>query len=380
MPSINSIIVFILLLLMVPGNSLILKSGNDVCIGSEDTVIDDDIIALGRSINIKGTVNGDVFALGQMVDIKGKIDGSVITSGSEIKVQSSGIRSLIAFCGRLDLEGIFDHNLIFFGGELNTDSSFLIKKDLIAYGGEVDLEGAVKGKIKGSAGRFNIGGEIQKGQIESDEVNIKSNAVVKGDLTVKGKKEPRIESGANITGRIKFEKAGEKSAAGKKGTGFVKILKTVFFIGKIVIGIILIALFQKHFKKMNVILRDSTWKSLGSGFLTIIVLPVAIVITLATIIGIPVAIFGIFVFLTFVYLSSIIFATGFGEWLIKLIKKEGEISPFVSFIAGLVIVTLASMIPYLGFFIRLVVLFMGTGMIVILLRKLWLDSLKTLEE
>ncbi len=368
------IIIFaIILALSVPGNALVFKSGRDILIGS-DEVIDDDLIATGRKVKIDGRINGDLFAFAQEVVITGVINGSIYTGGSEIKYNAQNCRSLWAFCGTLEADGSIENNLLFFGGQLKTEKNSLIKKDLIAYGGEVDIDGEVQGRVKGEMGRFNLQGKIGSANIGANKTSIKSGSSIMGDLLIKGKKEPQIEPDAKVMGKTEYKKIEEKEGKHKKG-GLGGFIKTIFFISRLIIGIILIALFKPFITKTNEILKNSTWKSLGFGFLTIIVIPVAMVITLITVIGIPISIFCLFLFLTISYLSGIVFATGFGEVLIRLIKKEGTISPFISFIVGIIIVSIISLIPYLGFFVRLTVLFFGTGMLVLLFNNLWKKSL-----
>ncbi len=356
-----------------PGGALVFKRGNEIIIGP-DEVIDDDLIAAGRIVKIEGKVNGDVFAFAQEVHIKSEINGSIYTAGSGIRINAKSCRSLWAFCGSLEADGNVENNLLFFGGQIKTEKTNLIKKDLFAFGGEINIDGEVKGKVKGGMGRFNLSGKIGSANIEANNANIKSGSIVIGDLLIKGKQEPNIAPDAQILGKIDYLRTEGRESKQRKG-GLGTALKTIFFISKLIIGIILIALFKRFIIKTNEILKNSTWKALGFGFLTIIIIPVAMAITLITIIGIPVSVFCLFVFLTLVYLSGIVFATGFGEFLIKLIKKEGTISPFISFLVGLIIISLVSLIPYLGFLVRLVVLFFGTGMLVLLFNNIWKKSL-----
>jgi len=370
-------VIFIILAWIIPAKSLVIKSGTDVVIRA-DEVIDDDLIAMGRSVKIEGTVNGDVFAFAQEVTIENIVNGSIYTGCAQVNINTKNCRSLWAFCGSLNADGNIENNLLFFGGHLKTGNTNLIKKDIIAFGGEIKLNGEVQGKVKGNMGKFNLSGKIGGADIQADKVNIESGAMVMENLIIKGNKEPVIDPNAKILGKTEYKKIEAKTHKPKTGaTGF---FKTLFFISKLIIGIILIALFKLYIKKTNKILKDSTWKSLGFGFLTIIVIPVVSVITLATIIGIPIAIFGVFVFLTLAYVSGIVFATGFGEWVIKLIKKDTTISPILSFIVGFIIITLVCLIPYLGFFVRLAVLFFGTGMIVLLVHKLRRGAIIALEE
>ncbi|MGB9720677.1 MAG: hypothetical protein ACPL28_04245 [bacterium] len=372
------LVFFIVLVFVTPATSLVLRSGKDVVIGANE-VIDDDLVAMGRSVRIEGTVNGDVYAFAQEVIINNIVNGTIYSGAAQVKINTKQCHSAWAFCGSLEASGKIEGNLMFFGGQLKTDNATVVNKDLIAFGGDIQIKGEVKGKIKGNMGKFNLDGKAGRVDIEVDEARIGSGASIAEDLVIRSKKEPVIDSNAKISGKTEYKKIEEKAHKHRKGSGLSGFFKTLFFISKLIIGIILIAVFKPYVRRTNEILVHSAWKSLGFGFLTMIVIPVVTVITLATIIGIPVAIFGVFLFLTLVYVSGIVFATGFGEWLIRLIKKEGTISPFASFIIGLIIITLVCLIPYLGFLVRLVVAFFGTGMFVLLLHKLWKESLATVE-
>ncbi len=373
------LVIFLILTWIIPGNGLVIKTGQDVVIGV-DEVIDDDLIAMARSVKIEGRVNGDLYAFAQKVKVENMVNGSIFTGGNKIEINAKNCRSICAFCGSLKTESNIENNLLFFGGSLKTEKANTINKDVIAFGGEVMIEGEVGDEVKGSMGSFHLNGKVGKVDISAERVNIDSNTTVMGDILIGTEEEPNINPNAKILGKTEFKKIEEKVHRPKRGIGFVGFLKILFFISKIVIGIILIALFKPYIKKTNEILKSSTWKSLGFGFLTIIIIPVVTVITLATIIGIPVAIFGVFVFLTLAYISGIIFATGLGDWIIRLVKKDGMVSPYLAFIIGFVIFTLVCLIPYLGFFIRLVVIFLGTGMIVLLLNKIRQDLKIRMEE
>ncbi len=368
--------IILVIIWLVPANGLVVRSGNSVVI-PQDEVIDDDLFAFARSVRISGKVNGDVFVFAQEVAIENDVNGSVYTGGAQIKINLEKCRSIWAFCGSLDLDAKVERNLLFFGGQLKTQNNSSINKDIIAFGGEVNLNGEVQGKVKGNMGRLNLNAQIGDVDIKADEVNVRSGAVVKRNLIIKSSKEPIIDPNAQILGKTDYQKIEEKTQ--KRKTGLSGFFKWLFFFSKLIIGIILVALFRPYIKSTSEVLRISTWKSLGVGFLTVVVIPVITVITLATIIGIPIAIFGIFLFLTLAYVSGIVFATGFGEWLISLFKKDGNIAPILSFIVGFIIVCLISLIPFIGFFIRLAVFFFGTGMIVILIHKMWKNLPKTME-
>ncbi len=368
--------VMLITIWLVPANGLVVRSGNSVVI-QQDEVIDDDLFAFARSVKISGKVNGDIFAFAQEVVIENDVNGSIYAGGGQIKIDVEKCRSIWAFCGSLDSDAKVERNLLFFGGQLKTGNNNNINKDIIVFGGEINLNGEVQGKVKGNMGRINLNAQIGDADINADEVNIGAGTVVKRNLIIKSSKEPVIDPNAHILGKTDYQKTGEKTQ--KRKTGLSGFIQWLFFFSKLIIGMILVALFKPYIKSTSEALRISTWKSLGVGFLTVIVIPVITGITFATIIGIPIAIFGLFVFLTLAYVSGIVFAAGFGEWLISRFKKDGKIAPILSFIIGFIMICLISLIPFIGFFIRLAVFFFGTGMIVILVHRLWKNLPKTME-
>mgnify|MGYP005842673621 CR=1 FL=1 len=359
--------IFLILFLAIPGASLVLRTGKDILI-APDEIVDDDLIAMGRTIKIQGIVNGDLFAFAQEVIIENTVNGSIYTGGADININAQKCRSIWAFCGSLKANANIENNLLFFGGQLKTSNTNIIKKDMFVFGGEITINGEVQGRVKGNIGRINLNGKIKGADIEAEKIYVNSGATVMEDLKVKSKNEPVIDANAKILGNTKFKKIEGKTHRSKNRIG--GFVKTIFFISKLIIGIILIAILKPYIKRTNQLLQDSTWKILGFGFLTIIVIPIVSVLTLATIIGIPVAIFGVFVFLTLAYISGIVFSAGFGEWIIKLIKKESIPSPILSFIVGFIIITLICLIPYLGLIFRILILFFGTGLIVLLIDEI----------
>jgi hypothetical protein len=107
------------------------------------------------------------------------------------------------------------------------------------------------------------------------------------------------------------------------------------------------------------------WLSLGWGFLGFIVIPVAVMILFAVLIGFPIAVFGTYVYTILIYFSSIFVAFVVGEKIIQLFKKEGEISLYVSFIIGIIVLFVLGLIPVLGFIINILVLLFGMGMLLL---------------
>ncbi len=354
------------MILVLPSYALTSRTGESATVGAED-IIEDDIILLGQNIDIAGTVIGDVYAFGQSVEITGEVGGSVFTGGANIVIDPRSVHSVWAAGGSIEILGTVIRNAVLTGGTICICENASVGKDLGVYGGKLSVEGSVNGTLRGSVGEFTLSGSSGRVKITADEATLKSSASIMGDMILTSVNDPIIEEGAMISGEQKLLRP-EAKESGKMFAAlapmlalFFTMIKIVAFIAKIIVGILLIALCQKYVRRIMDTLIGKTWQSLGWGFLGVVVGPVAIVILFFVIIGFPLGIFFTYVYSVLWYLASIFVGLVIGERIIKLFKKQGEISLYFSFITGIVILFLVGFIPILNFLVRVFTLLFGFG-------------------
>jgi cytoskeletal protein CcmA (bactofilin family) len=359
--------IMLVLLLCLPSYGLVVRTGDDVTIG-EGEVVDDDLVVFAQRVNVQGTVRGDIFAFAQNVDIGGTVSGTVFAGAADVEITTERVNSVWAAGSRVEICGRVDHNAIIAGGNLDVCDDARIGKELHAYGGQLDLSGAVAGMTKGGIGTFSMSGSSGGMQLEAGKVTLYSSARVYGDLVVESEEEPDIAEGAVITGETRFEMPEVSEEVEEAGSAlvaaiafFVAFMRIAIFVAKLVVGIILIAVSYGFVRRMMDTLIEKPWKSLGWGFLGLIVLPVAVVICVVVLIGFPLAVFGIYVYSIITYLASIVVGLVLGEKVIRLFKKKGAISPYLSFIVGIAILFVVSFVPILNVIITLLVMLFGAG-------------------
>lgn len=351
---------------MMPVYALTSRTGESVKVAL-DHVIDDDIILLGQSIEVEGTVLGDVYAFGQSVRITGDVGGSVFTGGANITIDAKSVETVWAAGGSIEILGNVTRNAILAGGNICVCENAVIGKDLSAYGGKLSVQGSVDATLRGSVGKFTLSGRSGRVKIKAEQATFKSSAQVLGDLILTTANDPVIEEGATIGGEQKVLKPEAKesgtalAALAPMLAFFFTMIKILIFIAKVIVGILMIALFRRYVRRIMDTLVSKTWQSLGWGFLGVIVIPVAIAILFFVLIGYPLGIFFAYVYSILWYLSSIFVGLVIGEKVIKLFKKEGEISLYLSFITGIIILFVIGFIPILNFLVRIFTLLFGFG-------------------
>ena len=354
---------------VVPAHALVIMREQTVEVAA-DEIIDDDLVAFGNFIDVRGTVTGNVCAFAQTVNVSGDIGGSLFIGAASSSIGAKSVQTVWAAGGNLIVSGNVSKNLILVGGTLDIDKDARVGKDVRAYGSNFTVRGEILGSIKGGVGKFTMAGKSGKVKIKADKTHIESTAVILGDLDLTGADEPKIDDGAAITGEVSI-RAIEPEDAEPFFFAFAPMLaflvaaiKFVVLISKIIVGVLLIALFQRYVRRVADTLLKETWKSLGWGFLGVIVIPIAAVVLFATLIGYPLGFLAVYVYSVLLYLSSIFIAVVIGEKIAQLFKK-GAVSLYLSFIIGILILFVVGFIPVLNFLVRIFVILFGFGAVML---------------
>src|SRR6185503_4424653 len=103
-------------------------------------------------------------------------------------------------------------------------------------------------------------------------------------------------------------------------------------------------------------------RMLATGFVVLVVLPVAMIASALTIVGIPTAIAALFAYILALYTADLVV----GAWLGRLLVPPADESLFEfgkSLAAGLAVMTVVSIVPFLGPPAGVVALLLGLGLI-----------------
>lgn len=326
----------------------LLASGDAVIV---DGVVTGNLIAVGRRITVHGTVKGDVICWGQTIEIDGTVEGNVYCAGQTTSVRGNVSRSVVSCAQRVLVSagGRVEGDLLAFGGEIGVDGG--VGRDVSAFGGVADVRGSIGRHLKAQAGR----------------VNLMAPASVGGDMTVRvhRKEDAQIASGVTIAGRseTRLPSPGEQRPYTRPR---FYLWKVVGVAAALVTGLFLTwwqpALFAAGTPK-------AVLPRLGVGFLVLFATPVAVVITGLTLIGLPLALLVLALWLFAVYAAKILVAGAIGQ---RLLPAPVGLTPRFAgtLLLGLVIVVVAVNLPYVGGLLHALVILAGLGMAVLQWRGL----------
>ncbi|MFQ6003701.1 MAG: hypothetical protein ACE5KJ_08140 [Candidatus Zixiibacteriota bacterium] len=337
-------------------------------------IIDDDLIIAGGTIKSDATIRGDLISGSNRLVQNGIVEGSIIAGAKDLDILGQVNGSVRGFAQNINVNAKVNRNLMGFCAALNIKPDANIGGDVVAFCGELTLDGKVGKGLRGAMGSLIISGTVNGDvSVDADKITLLPTAKILGDFKYKSKKEAKIESGARVTGQTFWTKKEKKEEKKTKGIFTTKSLITeiLFLLALMLTGIVLTLIFKKNAYQAQKAVTVSFLKSLGWGFVFMVCIPIAIVILIVTILGIPIAIITLSAYAVLIYIAKIPVATALGERIIKAFRK-GEVnaerkepSLIWSMLLGLIVLTILLNIPYLEWLIYFIVLFTGFGAILI---------------
>jgi hypothetical protein len=115
---------------------------------------------------------------------------------------------------------------------------------------------------------------------------------------------------------------------------------------------------------------ESPLKHVGLGFLIMVVTPIVMFILMIIILTLPLGLILLAAYLILLYISILFTALFGGDYLLRLLKKNGKKSLFWPLLLGLVVFVLFIQIPIVGFLFSLIVISFGSGSLISYIWKL----------
>ncbi len=335
-------------------------------------VIDDDLIIAGGTVKSDATITGDLISASNRLVQNGIVEGSVNAGAKDLDILGEVNGSVRGFAQNINVNGYVNRNLLAFCYALNIKPEADIRGDVTAFCGELTLDGRIGKGLRGSIGTLTISGTINGDvSVETDKITLMPTAKILGDLKYKCKKKAKIESGAQVSGQTLWTQKEKKEEEKEKAiftTGDL-IREILFLLALMITGIVLTLISKKNARQARTAVTDSFLKSLGWGFVFMVCIPIAILLLMLSVLGIPIALISLFAYAVLIYIAKIPVATALGGKIIKAFGKQGEPSLIWSMLLGLIVLTFLLNIPYLEWLLYFIVLFTGFGAILISCRQ-----------
>ncbi|HLA68891.1 MAG TPA: polymer-forming cytoskeletal protein [Bacteroidota bacterium] len=323
--------------------------------------------AAGSEVVIDGTVNGDLYAAGGIVEINGTVKGDVLAAGGQVVINGIVTEDARVTGAVIRIEGAVQGNCTAAAGTVTLARSGSVGANLLAAGGSVRISGLVAHQALVSAGEMTVGGTIGEDlRFYGDEISVYEGAEVKKDLHlfVKDSSKTDIAPGT-VKGSVTTHIVDE----GIPKVGPFRIVGRIFYsLMLIATALVIVLLFPGHVRSAGTMMFRSTGRTILWGIVGLIVVPVASVLAMVTVIGLPLGILVLLLYAWFIFLSQLSFPVLFWE----LIGGEDDARGWKLFwpiAVGVVIVQLVMVVPYIRLLVFLAGMILGIGVLVILIAR-----------
>jgi hypothetical protein len=356
-----SAILVALLLCCVPLSAVTFRSGEQITVAKGE-VLDDDLFAAGSKVSIDGTVNGDVFAFAGDVTVRGKIKGELFAFAGNVVIEDTIAGPARIFAGTVRHKGVVAGNFMAFGGTVTSSGG--LGRDATIKCGEADISGTIGRDLGLEAKQASVSGAVgNDAYLRVRSLSLGKLAVGR-DLVYKTPFQTPLPAGVVAGGKASWQQLPAAKEHRARGVlhGLRLFIRWIWFLGALLVGLILIAISKKQSKAISDTIRENFWRCLGLGSAWLVLVPIAAIIVGLTLIGLPLAVFGMFAYVTALYLGTVFFAMLLGQMTFALFRKADP-SPYLAFLAGIIIVFLLTLIPVLG--VRLFAAVTGGGAVIV---------------
>jgi len=351
-------LMMVLLALSLPGFALERRHSEIVTVRANETV-DDTLLASGNIVRVDGVVNGDLLAFGGTVEVRGTVKGDLVSFAKRIVVTGTVEGNIYNASNSLELDGQLSHSIYALVQSLRVGDRGHVGEGLVAGAGDVSLEGEVTRSVTMFAGNADVSGSVGRElTMAGDNLTLTNTARIGGNLSarVHELKNVHIADGATITGTRDIQQRVRESHFTRPRFYF---FQAVWLAAAMLVGWLGLVLFPGFFQASTHAV-GSGWRSLGLGFAVLAGVPLAMIVTAITLVGLPASLMLLMVYLAAIYLAKIWVGAFLGQMLLKptgVTKSDW----LLGLLVGLLILTVVGYIPYLGGLVHFGVVCLGLG-------------------
>lgn len=358
-------VVLALLISVAPffAQAAVVRASEQTSIAGGET-ISSDAYVVGGSVSTSGLIQGDLVVAGGSLIISGDVRGDLLFGGGNIMITAPVSDDVRGGGGNVTIQSRIGGDLVVGGGQVQIGGQG-VGGDIIAGAGSMRIDAPVAGSLRIGGGDVYINASIGgNADITADRVTLGPNARIGGNLTYTSGKEATIEDGAVVVGETTYNK--REGISKEEASVGIAALISMWIITKFMMllsaTLMLYVIFRRYTEEVVRLAYTQPLLEIGRGIVLLIVLPVASVILLVTVIGIPLGIMGLLMVpITFLF-GWIIAPIVLGSLIWRLVQRDTEYHvTWASIVVGVVAHQLLALIPIVGWIAQFAFLLLGLG-------------------
>ena len=337
----------------------------DTHIGAGETV-DETLVCTGELVTVDGTIDGDLIVGAERVAVRGTVTGNLYVFGGEVEIEGVVQGSVLGVGERLRLGARVDGGTTLAGKRLTVTNGARLGRDAALFGEGVRMEGVAARDVVFAGEWIEVRGEIARDLhvLGADRIALLDGASVGRDVRARlwGRhEEVERAGGASVGGEVRVAQESilreHYLAHYRHPTFYVMLLvgaAAAFLFG------LLIYLLDPRLFEADAPDARGFFRSLGIGFVVLLAGPIGVLLVGLTVVGIPVALLGLFILISAVYTSYVLVTGLVGQVVLKP-SGPGLAAFAPSLLVGVLIVSAVAALPFVGPAVRIVTVLFGLG-------------------
>lgn len=341
--------------------ALVLVSSSAGAQGVSHTTSKGNAYYAGGDLNISESYTGDIFAAGGNVSITGGAADDVLAAGGTVRLSGKVGGDARIAGGNVSIEKEIGGEAMIAGGNVRLLPGADVKGDLIAAAGDIAVEGNIGGSVRISGGNVAINGAVDKGvEVKAGRLIIGKNAVISGDLRYESPQEAVIEHGAVIKGE-KIFKPREYARPLKKLMVLLWVWWFVKLFAVATAALVINFAMRKRTEEFTAFALSRFGRETLTGFVLLLMIPVAILILFATVLGALLGLIGVFAYIALITPAIVFGALVFSRLVGRYVFKKEQFLTWPVILLGVFLYEILGLIPVLGWLMKFVFFLSALG-------------------
>lgn len=348
------------------GTALEFRLDRDTRVAAGETTTGS-LVVTGDEVDVDGTIAGDLVVAGKHVAVRGGVQGNLYVFARELDLEGRVAGSVHVIAGQVRIEGAVGGSLIAAAEELRLGESARVGRDAALAAHRCTIDGTIARDLILAGDRLDLGGTVERELqvLWAHRFALHDGSRVGGDLFVRLPRGGTFERavGAVVGGEARTERV---SPAG----GYLAHYAMPHFYAILVLrlaaafafGLLLYTVAPQLFD-IELPTGGRFVRFLAYGLLFAGATPVALVLLSLTLVGIPTAVLGLFLYATALYVASIVVGALVGRAVVR--PGDRSLGAFGRrLLLGLTLVFAGSALPFLGPPVGVVVVLLGLGLLI----------------
>lgn len=330
-------------------------------------VIAEDAYIFGDEVTIDGQASHDIvsatntFTMGDAAVVAGNLN----VSANEVRLAGTVERSARLAARDIVIRGAIGGDVVVAAQSVRIEAGSVVTGDLLVAAQDVTVLGAVQGEIRGSADTLSVTNGVvgENVLVTVDELTIDGTSQVGGAIRYESDSDATVADTAAVSGPI--ERSGRNAvSAGDFSVSSGLAWDLARLLSMLVTGLVVVLVAPEAVTAVADGVRRRLPATVIAGVAALILIPILAALLIVTLVGIPVSIVAVVLYVIALYLSQVFVGLAIGRTILpRSWRSDGRGYNLLAMVIGVVLIGLLRLIPipFLDLVVAIVVALLGLG-------------------